>query len=97
MICKTVEMIALKENLISVSKLSTGYDAKTIFKTPAEKFGGIHFLLVLHQRFLRIWDRHVPSVCAFKMWENYLGNYIWGTKELLANLLPLIFWETLQI
>lgn len=36
MICKTVEMIALKENLISVSKLSTGYDAKTIFKTPAE-------------------------------------------------------------
>ena len=36
MICKKVEMIVLKENLISVSKLSTGYDTETILKTPAE-------------------------------------------------------------
>ena len=95
MICKTAEMIALKENLISVSKLNTGYDAKTIFKTPAENL--VESIFCWYLRFLRIWDRHVPSVCEFKMWENYLGYYIWGTKELLANLLPLIFWETVQI
>lgn len=36
-------------------------------------------------------DRHVPSVCEFKMWENYLGNYIWGTKGSLLIYCHLYF------